>query len=590
MKKQKSRHRHNRHNTNRHNTKVLSFPVKKLPEPSITGNSVPVRIELPVEQDKQGRTVKKYYTVNSKGVFLHQETEYSSGVKTQIECVTILPLYVERKLVDPRENVEFLELAWLSSEGKILKTTVQRDALGDRRKFLTLTEFDSFPANFSNAKAVVDYLQAAEKHAPKSLCSRACGWLDNRFSPYDVELIPDTGLEQFKDAFKQSGSLEAQLDLLAQLARHPWALFYVIAGLTAPVLRRVGASSFVVDLSGRSSRGKTTALKVAASLWGNPEELIVRWNATRVFLEKIAAFFNDVPVFLDDSQEASKETLQKTLYAVANETGRGRATAAGTQRLRRWKTVLLSTGESPAYEKCNWAGARVRTISVTESPFRQMNYAEFLDFEDKILRNYGHVAPVFVKEVSAYGSKLREDYLDILKNLGNLENEYQQRLARYYAAILLTSRLLDSVFNLETERVITSLKNKIISDGHVKVEEEALEAFAGWLLENGHRILADCANPVFARMEAEDANRSSLFGFEREDEVCILPTALKNFLRQHNYPYAIVRLWVEKGMLVRSSAPDRLTVQRKLRGSKTNVYAFIKDYLEPAPSEEELPF
>jgi len=570
--------------------KVLSFPVKKLPKPSATGNSVPIRIELPSETDRQNRTVENYYLLNSQGVFFCQATEYSSGTKVQKTCIAIRPIWIERKLVDPREGVEFLELAWHCPDDQIRKVVVSRDALGDRRKLLALSEFASFPVDISNAKELARYLQAVEKYAPKSLCSRTCGWIsDKKFSPYDVELIPDTGLEQFKDAFSKKGSLEAQLELLSQLRSHPWALFYVIAGLTAPVLRKVGAPSFVVDLSGRSSRGKTTALKVAASLWGNPEELIVRWNATRVFLEKITAFFNDTPVFLDDSQEASKETLQKTLYAVANETGRGRATATGVQRLRKWKTVFLSTGEAPVFENCNWAGARVRTISITESPFRQMNHAEFLDFEDKILHNCGHLAPVFVKEVVSYNpEKLRKRYLDILKSLGSLESEYQQRLARYYATILLTSKIVDYLFNLETERVISSLKGSVVSDGYVKVEEEVLETFTGWLFENGYKILPDCKEPVFGRMKDEE--RNVLIGFEKEDEICILPTALKNFLKQHNYPYAIVRLWIERGVLVKSSAPDRFTVQRKLKNKPVWVYAFNKDALEPAPDEETLPF
>lgn len=67
------------------------------------------------------------------------------------------------------------------------------------------------------------------------------------------------------------------------------------AAFTAPLLKlaklqEVGGAG--LHLMGDSSRGKTTALQVAASVWGAPT-FMRTWRATTNGLEAIAAFRKD---------------------------------------------------------------------------------------------------------------------------------------------------------------------------------------------------------------------------------------------------------------------------------------------------------
>lgn len=55
-----------------------------------------------------------------------------------------------------------------------------------------------------------------------------------------------------------------------------------------------------------SSSGKTTALKAAAGLWGNPQRLIDMWRATDNGLEGRCVARNDMALFLDEAGDGGQ--------------------------------------------------------------------------------------------------------------------------------------------------------------------------------------------------------------------------------------------------------------------------------------------
>lgn len=66
--------------------------------------------------------------------------------------------------------------------------------------------------------------------------------------------------------------------------------FILAASFAAPLLRIVKQRIFFVYNWGGSKGGKTAALKAALSAWGDPERLMVNFNATQVGLERTAPF------------------------------------------------------------------------------------------------------------------------------------------------------------------------------------------------------------------------------------------------------------------------------------------------------------
>ena len=143
-------------------------------------------------------------------------------------------------------------------------------------------------------------------------------------------------------ALDTKGDYDTWVELVKKLQPFPRIMFCLYASCAAPLLMPCEAPNLIVDLAGDTSRGKTTALEVAASCWGLPAGhqggLVKSWNQTKVFAERYSALFNDLPVFFDDSQTTDQRTVAGILYMVANGIGRGRGAAkGGVQRTLHWR-------------------------------------------------------------------------------------------------------------------------------------------------------------------------------------------------------------------------------------------------------------
>lgn len=122
-------------------------------------------------------------------------------------------------------------------------------------------------------------------------------------------------------------------------------LFAVSCAFAGPLLRPGGVESGGFHLRGDSSSGKTTALRVAASVYGGPSYL-QRWRTTDNALEVIAAQHNDCLLILDELAQVDPKTAGECAYMLANEQSKARATRTGMPRPRlAWRLLFLSAGE-----------------------------------------------------------------------------------------------------------------------------------------------------------------------------------------------------------------------------------------------------
>jgi uncharacterized protein (DUF927 family) len=99
-------------------------------------------------------------------------------------------------------------------------------------------------------------------------------------------------------------------------------------------------------LRGASSSGKSTALKVAASVWGSPPRYVRLWRGTTNGLEGLAALHNDGLLILDEIGQIDPAAAGDAAYLLANGQGKARATRHGLAREpQRWRLLFLSAGE-----------------------------------------------------------------------------------------------------------------------------------------------------------------------------------------------------------------------------------------------------
>ena len=139
-------------------------------------------------------------------------------------------------------------------------------------------------------------------------------------------------------------------------------IFAASCGFAAPVLGIVGEDGGGFNLRGASRIGKSTALRVAASVCGGTPGagaagFIRQWRATGNGLESVAAAHSDNLLLLDEMGQVDGRECGEVAYMLANGTGKTRAHRSGMARpAERWRVLFLSTGEIGLADKMAEAG------------------------------------------------------------------------------------------------------------------------------------------------------------------------------------------------------------------------------------------
>lgn len=197
--------------------------------------------------------------------------------------------------------------------------------------------------------------QYIQTRAPEEFasCTDRIGWHNGRAFVLPRETIGD-GAERIvfqsdnavENTFQSKGTPEQWRDRVGALCEGNTRLVFAVAcAFAGPLLRPAGMESGGFHYRGDSSSGKTTALKLAASVYGGASYL-QRWRATDNALEAIAAQHSDCLLILDELAQIDPKTAGECAYMLANEQGKARATRTGTPRTRQaWRLLFLSAGE-----------------------------------------------------------------------------------------------------------------------------------------------------------------------------------------------------------------------------------------------------
>ena len=198
---------------------------------------------------------------------------------------------------------------------------------------------------------LTQYVQTRQP-AEFASCTDRIGWHGHAFVlPRETigdgaERIVFQSESQIENTFTVKGTPEAWRERVAALCVGNSRLAFAVAcAFAGPLLRPAGVESGGFHYRGDSSSGKTTALKVAASVYGGAGYL-QRWRTTDNALEAIAAQHSDCLLILDELSQVDPKTAGECAYMLANEQGKARATRTGTPRARQtWRVLFLSAGE-----------------------------------------------------------------------------------------------------------------------------------------------------------------------------------------------------------------------------------------------------
>jgi uncharacterized protein (DUF927 family) len=216
-----------------------------------------------------------------------------------------------------------------------------------------------------------EYLATAQP-AARARCVTRCGWHGG------VYVLPDATYPATADgervllqtahaielAAHTSGTLDMwQAHVAALCVGNSRLALALCVALAAPLLALTDDESGGVHLYGASATGKTTALRVAGSVWGGggAHGWLRTWRATANGLESVAAAHCDGLLCLDELGQAPARDVGDAVYMLAHGQAKARARGDGTaRRALTWRLLMLSSGELTLADKMRDAGLRSR--------------------------------------------------------------------------------------------------------------------------------------------------------------------------------------------------------------------------------------
>lgn len=221
------------------------------------------------------------------------------------------------------------------------------------------------------------------------------------------------------DAVAKGGTLEGWKAAVAAAVSVPgcqhWALG-VMAGFAGPLIAFLNLDTCGINLSGRTSGGKTTAQRLAVSAWSRAsldqrDSLLQTARATANGVEAMASRANATILALDELGHVNGVELGKIIYSVASGVGKSRMTPTGALRPSlTWSTFVLLSAEKSLEEKVRgdggeWFGGmavRIPDVDITGVD-RAVDVAVRARIQ-AVDQHYGHAGPAFVAALIQQGA------------------------------------------------------------------------------------------------------------------------------------------------------------------------------------------
>lgn len=249
------------------------------------------------------------------------------------------------------------------------------------------------------------------------------GWTDDRcFIIGDTMLKPDGTEEQIvlnskirklAADFVPKGSLDVWKKNLDRAYNHPGLeglQFAVMSGFAAPLVRMftdIGGITVYMH-SDDSGKGKTTAERVALSIFSNWRQLQMTNNAATInAVFAMLGTVSNMPLVIDEMTNMDNATVGNMIYLISLGDPKKRCDTSGGLDIRdsRWETIIVASGNSLLSEKvaqhrAHSEGERARifeySLDIRSSPIKP---TEALALFPQFSENYGHAGRVFMRYV-----------------------------------------------------------------------------------------------------------------------------------------------------------------------------------------------
>lgn len=333
-------------------------------------------------------------------------------------------------------------------------------------------------------------------------------------------------------------------------------------------LHSIAIDPVVYHFFGSSSTGKTTALKLAASMWTNPLEkgLMNSWNSTGNGLMALLNNNFGATVCFD---EIGMSTINLTdfIYSLSQGSDKTRCSPNGILPTKTWCTNLMSTGEISFSSKVNkQGGMSARIIEFMDLPITNSE-KHSKDIQAVYTKFYGCIGKEFVKVLPGFFPQFAEDFNkkkdSIVSKLpsGNIS----RRLSLQYACVCLAAEYAQAI--------------------GVLVDPDKVEEY----LINNHKDVRSSCEIAYCYIMDYLKQKQQYFpkeiseydgtvkGYFKNNKLVIFKDIFEDMLRWINLdPKLIIKEFDSRGLLEHEK--DRLSKRVLIGSSKHTMYVIKTDY------------
>lgn len=445
--------------------------------------------------------------------------------------------------------------------------------------------------NQKSAPILMEYLTEIEDlnydAIPESKSIGRLGYIQGEgFSPYVENLVFD-GDACYRNLYSSvmSHGSEVEWFKIASECRtmSVTARIMLAASFASPILSIVGSLPFFVHLWGvDSGTGKTVALMLAASVWGNPAvgSYVQTFNGTQVGQERTAAFLNQLPMCLDELQltKDSRGRSNFDVYQLAQGVGRSRGKkSGGVEMVPTWSCCFLTTGESPITSLSSGAGAMNRVIDI-ECTAGTVAVRDGHRVANALKQHYGFAGRMFVDRIyrdEKTQDQIRELYQATFKDLCDGDSTEKQAMA---AAAILTADALVTEWIFKDGNCLTfdEITEFMATKAAVSAGARAYDWLINWIDENQNHFYHDDNEPNL-----------DCYGEYDDCYAYINQNVFRSALEGEGFNSKATLSYLRSNGLIEVEKPDAFTKLKRIRGSRPQRRIWLRLLPEEANTGEE---
>jgi len=485
-------------------------------------------------------------------------------------------LWVVKRLDDPKDGIKVHCVLVRPKEG-VIEFTAPLTTIAKKEKCQDLLAFYGVTVIGRKVEMLQQYLMAwvtkLEKESKAEKARLQFGWHDDnrcfvigsreiRGAGQIVYSPPSSATANVAPLYETKGDIAAWKEV-ANLYNNPGneaRAFVLFSGFAAALYNFFGEGSMQIHLTNAASGvGKTTAQRMAASIWGNPRETLLTHNDTRLARQHRFGVIRHLPALIDEITNMTPEELSHFVFELNQNRGRNRMQSQSNSERENdstWSTIAITSGNNSVYDTIKQHRSsvegemyRVLEIAIDTDKHLSKDQSDFY-YNDVLRENYGLAGDIFIGYVidnlPAVLQRLKgvKSEFDTLAGFKQKERFYSACCAAVFTAAEITKKL--ELHDIDVDRIKAwAVRTLGVVQAAVKEasSEDSVAVLGRFLNEHQRNILVIHRNddPTFNSVPVREAVGDLVARYEtdkEEPQLYIAKSALEKWCSANRIPVA----------------------------------------------------